>query len=172
MCAEERLIESNNIGCFYKFVTRRLSNKVDIDPVVTHDTNTLTNDYDKACSFNNYFTSVGRPDNGLVPPCLSHTPACLDTVYVNEFNVLAVIKKLKSNYACGSDGIPPIFSRVYSILLHSTALDYIVFNQLLSVAYVSDVWNKAMITPVHKKDRLRTVQTIDLSFSLVLLLKC
>jgi len=78
-------------------------NWVGIGPIVAHYNITLTNEYDKACSY--YFTSVSRPDNGLVPPFFSHTPACLDTVSVNEFNVLAAIKKLKSNYACGPDCI-------------------------------------------------------------------
>ena len=152
MRAEERLIECNNIGSFYKFVNRRLSNRIGIGPIVTHDNVTLTNDYDKACSLNNYFTSVGRPDNGFVPPCSSCTSACLDTVYVNELNVLAAIKKLKSNYACGPDGIPPVFfKRLQYTIAQPLA---IVFSQLLSVAYVPDVWKTAVITPVHKKGPL------------------
>jgi len=45
------------------------------------------------------------------------------------------------------------FSSVYSILLRSACMA-IVFDHLLSVTYVPDVWKKAMITPVHRKGSL------------------
>jgi len=45
--------------------------------------------------FNEYFASVGRPDNGIVPNCNKCTAECLDSIDINELNILAAIKKLK-----------------------------------------------------------------------------
>ena len=149
MRTEKRLIEANNIGSFFKFVNKRISNQTSIGPIVTPNNITLTTDYDKACSFNDYFTSVGRPDNGITPVCCNRTDICLDTIEVNATNVMAAIKKLKSNHTCGPDGLPPIlFKRLQHIIAYPLA---IIFKQLLSVAYVPDEWRKAIITPVHKK---------------------
>ena len=44
MRTEKRLIESNNIGSFFKFVNRRTSNQADIGPIITPDNTTLTTD--------------------------------------------------------------------------------------------------------------------------------
>ena len=65
---------------------------INIGPIITPDNTTLTTDYEKACSFNDYFTSVGRPDNGTIPSCSSRTDVCLDTIEVNAANVMAAIK--------------------------------------------------------------------------------
>ena len=134
---------------FFKFVNRRISNQADIGPIITPDNTTLTIDYEKACSFNDYFTSVGRPDNGNIPSCSSRNDVCLDTIEVNAANVMAAIKKLKSNHSCGPDGLPPVlFKHLQHIIAYPLA---IIFRQLLSVSYVPDEWHKAIITPVHKK---------------------
>jgi len=92
MRTEKRLIESNNIGSFFKFVNGRISNQADIGPIITPDNTALITDYEKACSFNDYFTGVGWPDNGTIPSCSSCTDICLDTIEVNAANVMAAIK--------------------------------------------------------------------------------
>jgi len=56
--------------------------------------------------FNEYFGSVCRPDNRFIPSCSSNTESCLDSVEINESNVLAAIKKLQNNYTSGPDGLP------------------------------------------------------------------
>ena len=129
-------ILSNNNGSFLKFVNRRISNQVDIGLIITPDNTTLTTDYEKACSFNDYFTSVGRPDTGTIPSCSSRTDICLDTIEVNAANLMAAIKKLKSNHSCGTYGLPPVlFKHLQHIIANPLA---IIFKQLLSVSYVPE----------------------------------
>jgi len=70
----------------------QMFNVYDIGPIITPDNTTLTTDYEKACSFNDYFTSVGRPDIGTIPSCSSRTDICLDATEVNAANVMAAIK--------------------------------------------------------------------------------
>jgi len=149
MQVEGRLIDKNSLGLFYKFVNKRTSNRTDIGPIISQDNITITDDYDKACAFNDYFTSVGRPDNGVLPPCTNKTTNILDSVDVNEFNVLCAINRMKSGFSSGPDGLPAVF---FKRLQYTVAKPLsIIFHQLLSVAYVPDDWKKALITPVYKK---------------------
>jgi len=62
---------------------------------------------------------------------------------------MCAIKKLKSNYTCGPDGLPAIFFKRLGPTLVVPLT--VVFKQLLSVSYVPNVWKKAIITPVYKK---------------------
>ena len=48
MKEEERLIECNNIGSFYKFVNRRIRNSNSIGTITDQDGNTITDDYKKS----------------------------------------------------------------------------------------------------------------------------
>jgi len=70
---------------------------------------TVIDDQAKAGLFNEYFVSVGRPNNGFIPSCSSNTQSRLDSVEINESNVVAAIKKLKNNYTSGPDGLTPLF---------------------------------------------------------------
>ena len=76
---------------------------------------TVIDDQAKAGLFNEYFVSVGRPNNGFIPSCSSNTQSRLDSVEINESNVVAAIKKLKNNYTSGPDGLPPLFLSVYNV---------------------------------------------------------
>ena len=59
------------------------------------------------------------------------------------------VRKLKSNYSCGPDGLPPMFfKRLQYTVAKPLAL---IYNQVLSVAHVPDDWKKAIITPIYKK---------------------
>ena len=70
-------------------------------------------------------------------------------MYFHECDILTAINKLKSNFTLGPDGFPPIF---FKQLKHVIALPLtLIYNQLMSVAYVPDTWKMAVITPVFKK---------------------
>ena len=56
-----------------------------------------------------YFASVWRSDNGIVPECVSLNVTSLESVCFDELDIICAIKKLKSNFTCGPDGIPPMF---------------------------------------------------------------
>ena len=96
------------------------------------------------------FASVGCPDNGFTPNCSKCTANCLDSIEINESNILAAIKKLKNNCTSGPDGLPPpmFFKRLQDTVAKPLS---IIYNQLFSVAFIPDEWKVAVITPVHKK---------------------
>jgi len=58
LLTEQRIIDANNLGSFYRFVNKRISNRVSIGTVLENNIE-LTADHDKARAFNSYFASVG-----------------------------------------------------------------------------------------------------------------
>ena len=146
---EEHLIEANSIRSFYKFVNKRISTRTGIPSLTNNNDRLITDDYSKACMLNDYFASVGRSDNGIIPNCNKYTATCLDSIDINESNILVAIKKLKNNCTCGPDGLPPtLFKRLQYTIAKPLS---IINNELFSVAFVPDEWKVAVITPVHKK---------------------
>ena len=133
---------------------KRISNRAGIGTVLETGVE-LTDDHDKARAFNSYFASVGCHDNNNTPVCPVKTDNFLESVEFNATNVLAAINKLKSNLTCGPDGFPPLFfKRLRHCLVTPLA---VIFTQLLSVAFVPDVWKRATIVPVHKKGSVKVI---------------
>ena len=154
LLTEQRIIDANNLGTFYRFVNKRISNRAGIGTVLENGVE-LTDDHDKARAFNSYFASVGCHDNNNTPVCPVKTDNFLESVEFNATNVLAAINKLKSNLTCGPDGLPPLFfKRLRHCLVTPLA---VIFTQLLSVAFVPDVWKRATIVPVHKKGSVKVI---------------
>jgi len=148
---ESRIIDADNVGSFYKFITNRMSHRTNIGTLVEPSGKVVVTDSDKANLFNTYFASVGVVDNGKPPKCDTMTDVgCkLDTVLFTERNVTVAIDKLKNNLSCGPDELPPLlFKRLKHCLARPLAL---VYTQLLSVAFVPDEWKQAVIIPVFKK---------------------
>ena len=146
---EDKLISCNNLGAFYRYVNKRISNGTAIGAIVDNGV-VLTDNSLKANLFNRHFASVGTVDNGAVPDCADMASvSVLDHITISESAVLASIAKLKSNYSSGPDGFPPI---LYKCLKHCLVNPLtLLYNQLLSVAYVPPAWLSAHIVPVHKK---------------------
>jgi len=147
---ETRLISNNNLGAFYRYVNKRITNTTSIGLIVDQNGVILTGSTLKANTFNCYFVSVGMADNNIVPDCTNVTlVSILDDVDVSATDVMSSIDKLKSNCSSGPDGLPPIvYKQLKQCLSAPLAL---VYNQLLSVSYVPPGWLVAHIVPVHKK---------------------
>jgi len=154
LLTEQRIIDSNNLGTFYRFVNKRISNRAGIGAVLENGVE-LTADRDKARAFNSYFASVGCHDDNNIPVCPVKTDNFLESVEFNATDILAAINKLKSNLTCGPDGLPPLFFKRlrYCLVVPLAAI----FTQLLSVAFVPDEWKRATIVPVHKKGSAKEI---------------
>ena len=150
MLAEDRVVTANNIGAFYNFVYRRTTNHCGIGVIMDKNGSPITDNQAKANAFNNYFSSVGVKDNGVMPRC-SDVTLCsvLDSIEVTEADVIQSIKRLKTNSSSGPDGLPPVlFKSLMYCISKPLALFY---NQLLSVGAVPVDWRTAHIVPVFKK---------------------
>jgi len=99
MTKENDVIQSDNLGTFYKFVNKRLKYRSTIGALVDNSGNTIANDTEKANLLNEYFGSVGVVDNNVIPICnpALGNDSVLDTIEFNTQNVRAAICELKSN---------------------------------------------------------------------------
>jgi len=109
---ENNIIESNNLGRFYKYVNKRLTYRRELGVLIDACGKIVVNDAEKATLFNNYFASVMVVDNNVTPVC------DIVTVEFTTANVEAALSKLKSNLSSGPDGLPPVmFKRLKARLL-------------------------------------------------------
>jgi len=107
---ENSVIESNDVGAFYKHVNKRLTYRREIGALVDNDGNIVSSDSEKTSLLNSYFASVGVIDDGLIPCCDGMNAECiLDTVEFSASNVMTALGKLKGNLSSGPDGLPPLF---------------------------------------------------------------
>jgi hypothetical protein len=63
---ENKLVDSGNLGAFYKYVNKKLNGSNGIAPLCGVDGNLAVTDSDKAALLNNYFCSVFTADNGII----------------------------------------------------------------------------------------------------------
>ena len=146
---EERIISASDLGVFYKFVNKRISNRSKITTIKDPSANDVADDTDIANVFNDYFASVGTESNHNIPPLINCNVPQLSDIHVHVQDVETAITKLKNNLCAGPDGLPPLFfKRVKDTIAFPLTL---MFTQLLSVACVPKIWKQALITPVHKK---------------------
>jgi len=66
---EKRIIEADNLGAFYRYVNKRITNRTNVGVIVDEHGSHVTDDLVKSNIFNRYFASVGIPDNGVIPQC-------------------------------------------------------------------------------------------------------
>jgi len=147
---EQKIIEANNMGDFYKFINKKLSCKVGIGALRDEARKILTTDIERAMALNEYFASAGVADNGIAPhmPSRVQPGVSLSGVVFTEAKVRAAIKKLKNNTASGVDGWPPLlFKKLINSLAHPLA---ILFQSFFSVGKIPVQWKQAIITPVYK----------------------
>ena len=104
---EEHIITSDNLGVFYRFVNKRLANHSGIGVVFDSSGIALADDVDKANAFDRYFSSVGVADNNTTPQCESIALSSkLDSIVIDECDVMHAINRLKCKTSCGPDGLP------------------------------------------------------------------
>ena len=148
---EAKLVESGNLGSFYKYVNKKLNGSNGIATLRDDEVNLLTANAEKAELLNNYFCSVFTTDNGVIDSSKlpEKIPHLLSPVCFTPDLVLKHIKKLKANSSGGPDGLPASFFKVTS---DSIALPLsIIFNLSLQSGIIPDIWKHASVVPVFKK---------------------
>jgi len=96
---ERHVIESNNLGAFYRHINSRLSHRASLGPLYSSNGLLLTDDVDKAELFNTYFATVSSVNNGIMPECVTvaRNGCTLDYVNFTQSNVLSAIKRLATS---------------------------------------------------------------------------
>lgn len=147
---EQRVIESNNIGSFYRFVNSKLSCRHGVGALTNDKGEVITDDSERANLLNSYFSSVCTVDDGTVPIANRVVPADvnLHSVEFTPENVYAAIRKLKHGGASGPDGYPPsLFKNLASCISKPLSL---IFTSFMSVGQIPSHWSHAIVTPIYK----------------------
>jgi hypothetical protein len=125
-------------------------------PLVDKEHNTTeTNSKAKCKLFNDYFLSHSNVnDNGVfLPPLNAHSPSLgnvLTDVVITEQEVLAQLRSIDTTKSTGPDNISPKMLKLadLSIVPSLTRL----FNLSLTSESFPDLWKKANVLPLFKKD--------------------
>ncbi len=112
----------------------------------------ITNDLDKANSFNNFFKQTATLDdsNAVLPP--DYPTLCdstLETFYVEEADTRNYLHKLNANKAFGPDGISPKLLKEGASELAPSLTK--LFNRSLQDGKFPKLWKRANVIPLHKK---------------------
>jgi hypothetical protein len=148
---EERIINSNNIDSFYKYVNKNLSRQSGVGPLKDDSGQLITDDYERANLLNNYFASVFTCDNNSCPPFARRVPVDVEfsNIEINEDIVLKSINKLKSGLSCGPDCIPSFFIKKLSYQLAGPLSN--LFKHFVQNGSIPSVWKHANVTPFFQK---------------------
>ena len=92
---EQKVIERNNAGCFYRFVNNKLSCKRGLGALSDNKGGVIVSDAERADLLNNYFSSVCTTDNGTMPTVERSVPADveIESIEFTPSKVPAAIKK-------------------------------------------------------------------------------
>jgi len=90
---ESNIIESNNLGKFYKYVNRRLTYRRDLGALIGTDGAAVVDDEEKATLFNNYFALVGVVDDNATPVCDTVLNSDNEYVYSHEMQIIQIKNK-------------------------------------------------------------------------------
>ena len=150
---EAKLLDTNNLGAFYKFVNGKLSNTSGIAPLLDSAGNLLMSDYDKSNLLNSYFQSVFTTDNGILPNFPSRfppdTPSIINDIHITPSIISNILKNLKTHSAAGPDRLPPIFYKNTSnIITHPLS---IIYRTFIDTHQLPSEWKHSIITPKFKK---------------------
>ena len=147
---EKHIIEANNLGTFYRYINKRITNRTRVGVIVDECGYPVTDEYEKANIFNRYFASVCVADNDVTPQCNDIAlTSVLENVCISDTDVLRSINKLKSNTSSGPDALPPVLIKSLKHCLCKPLA--IAYTQLISVGMVPEIWHDAYIVPVFKK---------------------
>lgn len=112
----------------------------------------------KASLFNKYFLSHSQLDDSktTLPPFRKLNDDSINTIVASEKEVLDLINVIDTSKSTGPDGISPRLLKAAgsSIVPSLTRL----FNLCLLHKKIPDLWKKANVIPIHKKDDKDNVQ--------------
>ena len=110
---ELALVETGNLGSFFKYVNSKTSYKSCVAPLKDSSSNLLETVVDKVRLLNQYFASTFTINNGILPSFerlgFDSSSNKLNSVYFSTEKVMKAIKNLKNTGSGGEDKLPNIF---------------------------------------------------------------
>ena len=147
---ENEIINSGNVGTFYKYINNKLVTKSgvgalkDVNGVMVHE------DAEKARVLNECYGNVFTVDNNVIPDFPNkQVQAELRDVDFNCDIVYKHLRNLKPKTSCGPDSLNAVFLKNLASSL-SLPLS-ILFSSSFSCGDLPDIWKRAYVTPIFKK---------------------
>lgn len=155
---ESSIVNSGNVGDFYRYVNDKISNRSGIAALKNENGDFLTDDLSKAERLNEFFGSVFTKDNNVIeePSNLntvgvSGNNAIIDDVDFSVSDIYNILRGLKSKFSCGPDGYCAYFLKnIASPLSFPLSL---LFSQSFVSGDIPNIWRQAIVTPVFKKGK-------------------
>jgi len=107
----------------------------------------VVSDTDKAEAFNKFVHSVFTVDNNVVPEFARRTDANMDMPLFVPEEVRAVLLETKNSSACGPDGCPSKFLKLFPELCIPLCS---LFNMSMRQKAVPQAWKLANVVPIYK----------------------
>lgn len=142
-------LKENDPKPFWNFVKSKRKGTNDLISLKIDDS-ILTDDYDIACSMNEYFSSVFTVENHDTFPTLNRiVDKKLENIHCSTNEVKKHLLNLKPNKSPGPDNIPSRILKEYaSTLAPSTT---VLLNKSFTSGTLPHDWKIANVTPIHKK---------------------
>ena len=144
---EERILRSASIKQFYAYVREHVNPAVQIGPLRDVSGMLITNDRDKATTFNNFFHSVFTVDDNSAPAFALRTDAYMPMPIFTHNEVRVALCASKNSTSCGPDGCPAKFLKLFpELCLPLTDI----FNLSIKQQCVPGAWKLANVVPIFK----------------------
>ncbi|MCG8096842.1 MAG: hypothetical protein JAZ17_25000 [Candidatus Thiodiazotropha endolucinida] len=132
---------------------KTLTGKTKTEPIppLNHQGELVSEPTEKATIFNNYFQSQSTVDDDNKPiPNLAPPVNTLSSITIQQDDVFSVLKSLPTGKACGPDQVNNRVLKECAQQLSAPLTE--LFNYSLSTSTMPDMWKRANVTPIHKKD--------------------
>ena len=141
--------DQTNSRKFFAYVNSRKTVKSSVGPLISEQGTKVADSKDMADILNKYFASVFTDEDIVnIPEITDADVEPLNTIVINERNIIEKIDKLKNGSAPGPDGMAVIFLKKTRLI--SSKILKIIFEKSLNTGIVPSQWKTANITPIFK----------------------
>jgi endonuclease/exonuclease/phosphatase family metal-dependent hydrolase len=147
----------DNPKSFWTYVKRQTKSSQGLHPLQRDNGTMITDDLEKAESWNSFFASVFTNENLQDIPAMpmKNVTEELDQIHITEEEVEKELIQLKTDKSPGPDAIHPRILKNCAKAIKGPLT--IIFKKSLNEGQVPEGWKSANITPIHKKgDKSKT----------------
>ena len=124
----------------------------------------FTNFQAKADIFNDFFVQQCSLNNSALPDLLTKCDNSLDGIEIDPAKILTIIRSSDPNKAYGCENLSISMIKICNAAVVNPLC--LIYKKCLSVGTFSQIWEKANVLPIHKKESRQIMKNYRL-FSLL-----